>query len=143
LKFFEITVNFNFEENRFDLSSLNEFVSRVEILEIKSNFFIFENRPFYTFLICYKEKEENKNQDFEISSLNEKQVQIMNRLKSWRKQRAEKEGVPPFLIFNNSVLKEIVLKMPDSKSKFLQIKGIGIKTIDKYFDDVYKVIYGE
>ena len=45
---------------------------------------------------------------------------------------AKEEGVPPFMIFSDSALKEMAQVLPDSQSQFLQISGVGPVKLKKY-----------
>ena len=50
---------------------------------------------------------------------------LFNTLRDWRSERARKEGVPPYLIFNNRTLLEILQKLPDSPTALGHVRGIG------------------
>ena len=53
-------------------------------------------------------------------------------LKGFRKRIAERENIPPYIIFHDSVLKELALKKPNTKEEMLEIKGIGETNFEKY-----------
>lgn len=53
-------------------------------------------------------------------------------LKGFRKKIAERENLPPYVIFHDSVLKELALKKPRSKEEMLEIKRIGENNFEKY-----------
>ncbi len=53
-------------------------------------------------------------------------------LRVWRKQQAEEEQVPPFIVFSDAVLKEIAATLPLHKGELLQVKGIGSAKAEKY-----------
>ncbi|MED3377142.1 DNA helicase RecQ, partial [Bacillus thuringiensis] len=46
-------------------------------------------------------------------------------LREVRKEIAQGEGVPPFVIFSDQTLKDMCVKMPQSDSELLTVKGIG------------------
>ncbi|WP_338596736.1 DNA helicase RecQ [Clostridium baratii] len=56
-------------------------------------------------------------------------------LKNLRREIAENEGVPPYIIFGDNTLKEMSLRMPINKEQLLDISGVGEKKIDKYGDE--------
>lgn len=71
---------------------------------------------------------------------------LLEILKSLRKEISQREGVPPFMIFHDSTLKELSEYMPADKDSLLKIKGVGerkaevygdrfIDTINKYIED--------
>ncbi|WP_263704847.1 DNA helicase RecQ [Bacillus thuringiensis] len=53
-------------------------------------------------------------------------------LREVRKEIAQGEGVPPFVIFSDQTLKDMCTKMPQSDSELLTVKGIGEHKLVKY-----------
>jgi len=53
-------------------------------------------------------------------------------LREVRKEIAQGEGVPPFVIFSDQALKDMCAKMPQSDSELLTVKGIGEHKLVKY-----------
>ncbi|WP_459502945.1 DNA helicase RecQ [Bacillus sp. C1] len=53
-------------------------------------------------------------------------------LREVRKEIAQGEGVPPFVIFSDQTLKDMCVKMPQSDAELLQVKGIGEHKLAKY-----------
>ncbi|PKJ54151.1 DNA helicase RecQ [Bacillus sp. SN10] len=53
-------------------------------------------------------------------------------LREVRKEIAQGEGVPPFVIFSDQTLKDMCAKMPQSDSELLNVKGIGEHKLVKY-----------
>ncbi|MGN4422598.1 DNA helicase RecQ [Bacillus cereus group sp. MYBK30-1] len=53
-------------------------------------------------------------------------------LREVRKDIAQGEGVPPFVIFSDQTLKDMCAKMPQSNSELLTVKGIGEHKLVKY-----------
>ncbi|HGA1022961.1 TPA: DNA helicase RecQ [Bacillus cereus] len=53
-------------------------------------------------------------------------------LREVRKEIAQGEGVPPFVIFSDQTLKDMCVKMPQSDSELLTVKGIGEHKLMKY-----------
>lgn len=56
-------------------------------------------------------------------------------LKNLRREIAENEGVPPYIVFGDNTLKEMSLRMPITREQLLDISGVGEKKIDKYGDE--------
>ena len=61
-------------------------------------------------------------------------------LKNLRKEIAENEGVPPYIVFGDNTLKEMSLRMPINKEQLLDISGVGEKKIDKYGDEFINTV---
>ena len=53
-------------------------------------------------------------------------------LREVRKEIAQGEGVPPFVIFSDQTLKDMCAKMPQSDSELLTVKGVGEHKLVKY-----------
>ncbi|MDK3011085.1 DNA helicase RecQ [Bacillus sp. RB3] len=53
-------------------------------------------------------------------------------LREVRKEIAQGEGVPPFVIFSDQTLKDMCVKMPQNDSGLLTVKGIGEHKLVKY-----------
>ena len=50
-----------------------------------------------------------------------------------RKQIAEEENVPPYIVFHDVTLDQIAKKLPTTKAELLQISGVAQKKIEKYY----------
>ncbi len=66
--------------------------------------------------------------------------ELFDKLKLWRRERANREGIRPYIIFSDSTLIEIVNKMPKSKEELFDIRGVGEKKVLKYGDDIINII---
>ena len=47
------------------------------------------------------------------------------RLKAWRKERAEKDGVPVYIIGTNREFRDIVVARPETLEALKTVKGFG------------------
>jgi ATP-dependent DNA helicase RecQ len=57
---------------------------------------------------------------------------LFEELRELRKQIAETEKVPPFVIFSDASLKDMCAKLPKSSEEFLQVSGVGDLKLQKY-----------
>jgi ATP-dependent DNA helicase RecQ len=53
-------------------------------------------------------------------------------LKELRKQISQKEGVPPYIIFHDSSLKDMCRVLPQNKTEMLQVSGVGEVKYSRY-----------
>lgn len=60
--------------------------------------------------------------------------QLFARLKHLRKSIADEDGVPPFVVFSDASLADMAAQLPTTKSKFLNISGVGATKLDRYGD---------
>lgn len=61
-------------------------------------------------------------------------------LRECRKQLSEEYNVPPYLIFHDATLKEMLETMPTSHSELLAITGIGESKLEKYGDEFLGIV---
>jgi len=61
-------------------------------------------------------------------------------LRECRKQLSEEYNVPPYLIFHDATLKEMLETMPTSHSELLAITGIGESKLEKYGDEFLAIV---
>jgi DNA topoisomerase III len=62
------------------------------------------------------------------------------KLKAWRRALAVKQGVPAFRIMSDRVLLAIAENEPASAAELLAIPGIGIKLVEKYAAQIYRIL---
>ena len=62
------------------------------------------------------------------------------RIRAWRKARAEAEGVPPYVLLTNRELGGIIDRMPENKTTLGSIEGIGAAKLRRYGDDLLALI---
>jgi ATP-dependent DNA helicase RecQ len=68
------------------------------------------------------------------------QDQLFDRLRQVRKRLADAQNVPPYIIFNDNTLVEMVNKRPGNKEQFSQISGVGAKKMELYGNAFLKEI---
>jgi DNA topoisomerase-3 len=61
-------------------------------------------------------------------------------LKAWRRAVATKRGMPAFRIMSDRVLLAIAEKEPKTAAQLLAIPGIGIKLVEKYGSQIYRIL---
>lgn len=66
--------------------------------------------------------------------------ELFELLKNLRKNISFREGLPPYIIFDDSTLKEISERMPTNKDQLLAIKGCGEKKVSLYGREVCQVV---
>ncbi|CAN5576790.1 ATP-dependent DNA helicase UvrD2 [soil metagenome] len=57
-------------------------------------------------------------------------------LRSWRLERAKKDGVPAFVVFNDRTLEAIAEDLPGSLAELVELPGIGPAKIERYGDEI-------
>jgi len=73
----------------------------------------------------------NKNVKFLISNDKNKEG-LFEKLRVLRKQIADQNHLPPYIIFNDATLHEMVAYLPKNNSDFLKINGVGQEKLKRY-----------
>jgi len=61
------------------------------------------------------------------------EVGLFQHLRHLRKQLADEQGVPPYIIFTDATLRAMAQQRPQSSSQFAQISGVGSRKLEAYY----------
>ncbi len=78
-----------------------------------------------------------KKRTFNVSEADQ---DLWEALKNRRKQLADDQGVPPFHIFHDATLMEMMQHRPQDNAELLTINGVGEVKLEKYGDDFLEVL---
>lgn len=53
-------------------------------------------------------------------------------LRKIRKEIADREKVPPFVVFSDKSLKDMCVRKPKNSTQFLEVSGVGESKLEKY-----------
>jgi len=70
----------------------------------------------------------------------EEDMGLWNALRACRKELADAQGVPPYVIFHDATLAEMIAVRPRTTSEMLGVSGIGKTKLEKYGDEFLRVI---
>jgi ATP-dependent DNA helicase RecQ len=59
--------------------------------------------------------------------------QLFQHLRTFRKQLADEQSVPPYVIFPDTTLRVLAQQRPQSRSHFAHIPGVGSRKLEAYF----------
>lgn len=65
---------------------------------------------------------------------------LTKELKSFRMKKSKEENFKPFMVFSDKTLEELIEKLPKTKLELKEITGFGNVKIEKYGDDILKII---
>ena len=68
---------------------------------------------------------------------------LFEALRTWRAAEARSQSVPPYVIFHDTVLRDIAAVRPSDLGELGQIKGVGASKLDRYGDAVLEVVRAE
>jgi DNA helicase II / ATP-dependent DNA helicase PcrA len=61
---------------------------------------------------------------------------VADALRAWRRKRAEADGVPAYVVFNDRTLAALAERRPRSRGELLAVDGIGPAKLDRYGDEL-------
>ena len=65
---------------------------------------------------------------------------LFDRLKEWRRKRAQADGVPAYVVFHDRTLGDIAARKPRDWADLAGIAGIGPTKLERYGDEVLAVV---
>ena len=71
--------------------------------------------------------------------LTKEEFAVFSKLREWRKKEAAKEKIPPYVIFTDEQLAQIVKQNPGDAGQIGAISGIGQSKIEKYGNAVIQI----
>lgn len=98
--------------------------------------------------VCSEEKVNNddvllngEDKTCEVKILNNKnEEELRRKLKQLRINFAIKEKLPPYCIFNDETLNDILDKMPKNKEELMKVKGLAKVKVNKYGEEILGVL---
>jgi superfamily II DNA helicase RecQ len=131
-----------------ETGELNRFLRAHKIIDIEKQFVQASNPPFWSFCIRYidmavpVENQKKPKVDYK-DILDEATFKIFSDLRIYRKQIAERDGVPAYAVFTNEELAEIAKLEEITTSKLQTIKGIGEQKARKYGAELIELYRNE
>lgn len=57
---------------------------------------------------------------------------LFEKLRALRRELAQDAGVPPFVVFSDKTLHDMVSRMPTTEDEFLEVNGVGLTKLERY-----------
>ncbi|MCV6604443.1 MAG: DNA helicase RecQ [Porticoccaceae bacterium] len=74
------------------------------------------------------------------SAVSDGDRQLWEALRARRKQLADEQGVPPYVVFHDATLMEMMEYQPTSEAELLNISGVGQSKLDKFGSEFLQVL---
>ena len=94
---------------------------------------------YYSFFIEYLSP---KKSYVDFKDLDEKGKEQYDKLRDWRNEVAQNEGIPPYIIMYNKQIVEVVKNQPKTVTDLELIRGFKNKA-SKYGKEIMKILCGE
>jgi ATP-dependent DNA helicase RecQ len=77
-----------------------------------------------------------------LASLTPHDQPLFEALRGWRKEEAQRQHVPPYVIFHDATLAEIAARRPDTLPALAAVSGVGEGKLERYGEAVLSVVSG-
>lgn len=132
-----ITIPFKVNSECFHEEELSKFCLNKKINSYQAKFFSTGDKAYWTVFLEYEEVlAENKQND----NFTEPEKLLYKRFREWRKDIAQKSGVPVYIVATNGELISLIRKMPKNIESLKSVRGFGNKKIEKYGKDIIEII---
>ena len=92
------------------------------------------------FLSYHQDKEIQSIQKENNSVIEEKNDSLIEQLKNYRLTKAKEKNLPPYYVFNDETLNEIISIKPQTIDELLTVKGFEQKKCEWYGNDILQII---
>lgn len=126
-------------------AELNSFLAGHKVLSFNESFVVEGKNSFWAISVSYLAKDittfSAKKPAIDYKEVLEpEEFLIFAELRDLRKQIALGQGVPPYIIFSNAQLAEMVRGKVSSKNAMLKISGIGKTKVDSYAESFLAIL---
>jgi DNA helicase-2/ATP-dependent DNA helicase PcrA len=66
--------------------------------------------------------------------------ELLERLKTWRRDRSREDNVPAYVVFSNRTLAGIVVRRPRTEDELLEVSGVGPTKLELYGEEVLEIV---
>ncbi len=142
----------------FDEAVLGDFLKSRRLLGLRDHFFLTEGGPRLALVLRYEPREEFEGPAKAASAQNLKgkgksekwrellapeDLPVFNTLREWRRERAHRDGVPPYVICSNHQLALLVKARPGTLAKLGEVEGFGKGKIERYGREMLAILHSE
>lgn len=132
------TVPFDPKKQVFHDEELRGFLLNKRVTAIRPEFFQSAGQAFWSVFVEYDPLTTLDTRGCE--GLNEPQQLLWQRLQEWRKETAQKDGIPVYIIATNRQLSDVVRLAPRTLEALRQIQGFGKKKLERYGMHVLQIV---
>lgn len=145
IKTFKIRTDELYKE--YDEKLINDFLNTVDVIEI-SSIFVTDSINYWSIIIQYTDKKNEeieydtfKKIKYEKSDLNDGELDIVQRIKTWRDEKAKQESLPVYMVLLNSDIYSVVKEKPINFLELSKVHGWGEKKIEKFGKEILTMIH--
>lgn len=129
-----------------DLQSINAFMNEVAVKKTATQYVPAE-QDYWSILVFYENgntattgKLKDKKPAVAESDLDEGQREILQALKTWRKEKATSQQLPEYMVLPNATLISLANEKPRKIDDLPAIKGLGSRKVAQYGEDLMAIL---
>lgn len=139
-----MTLGFDAERGEFDAEALDRWQADKDVIEVREHFFVHEGAPRWALMLSYRDadgeqrgRKEARDWRLEVAEVDRP---LYDALRTWRRERAERDGVPVYTLLKNRELAEICRRRPATLGELREVRGIGAAKSEKLGEEVLAVV---
>jgi HRDC domain len=136
-----LTLPFDPSEETFGDGPLQDFLRGKHVQRIEPQFFRQDGRSYWTVFVEYVPVLNDppvRGRDAE--GLSDSERRLLDELRAWRKETAEAQGLPVYVVATNRQLLDLVKMAPTTKQGLGNIHGFGKKKLQQYGESLLRII---
>ena len=134
-----VVIPFDRHRKMFDEDTLNRVLLNKHVISYQAEFFQAGEESYWTVFVEYDPLVEKPGAR-ETEGLDDAQKILLEKLRAWRKERAELDGIPVYIIATNKELANLVRGRPVTLEDLKEIRGFGQGKVAKYGQDIIGLI---
>ncbi len=130
-----------------DLAKLNDFLGATEAVSIETQYVTSKTDYWHTFVIYktdgkteIKQNREDSAKQFTVEPEEAPDLELVDKLKEWRREESYKRGWPAYRILTNKSIEELSTRKPTIVQQLGNIRGIGKFTEENFGSDIVNII---
>ncbi|MEO5333745.1 MAG: HRDC domain-containing protein [Magnetococcus sp. YQC-5] len=135
-----ITISFNPEAKLFQDEDFLRWLINKRVIRQEPAFFQLEGKPYWSVFVEYEVLLTPEEQREPTVTLPAKESALLERLRTWRREKSDKERLPAFVIATNSHLEQVVKALPTTMEALRQINGFGLKKTERHGREIIEII---
>lgn len=149
MKIKAFTLHYDPEQAGFDEAALQEFLAERDLLSVHEHFFQREGEPLWALLLTYRDRARAGEQvrversgarvDWR-GELPEEERPLYDALRGWRRERARREGRPPYILLTNQQMALISRARPGTLGALREVHGVGDAKCEAFGEEVLAVV---
>jgi len=128
---------------------VRQFLADKRVVEVKDHLFLRAGSPYLALVVKFegegaptfsRRPARERTEEDVRARLREADWPVFKTLKTWRSERAKKDGVPPYVVATNRILAEVAASRPQNKTELGAIPGLGEAKLARYADEILALV---